>query len=74
MPDGVKLFGWHILPLDVYAAHRQELRGRSATQESIDSGEFAKRHLEILKEDPDARVIIYCMSPLLHFEVITNAL
>ncbi|KAK9490912.1 Alpha/Beta hydrolase protein [Lipomyces doorenjongii] len=59
MPDGVKLFGWHILPLDVYAAHRQELRGLSATQDSIDSGEFAKRHLEILKEDPDARVIIY---------------
>ncbi|KAK9390030.1 Alpha/Beta hydrolase protein [Lipomyces mesembrius] len=59
MPDGVKLFGWHILPLDVYAAHRQELRGRIATQDSIDSGEFAKRHLEILNEDPDARVIIY---------------
>ncbi|KAK9369899.1 Alpha/Beta hydrolase protein [Lipomyces kononenkoae] len=59
MPDGVKLFGWHILPLDVYAAHRDELRKHSATEDSIDSGKLAKRHLEILKEDPDARIIIY---------------
>ncbi|KAJ8104223.1 Alpha/Beta hydrolase protein [Lipomyces tetrasporus] len=59
MPDGVKLFGWHILPLDVYAAHKEELRARSATKDAIDSGELAKGHLEILKKDPDARVMIY---------------
>ncbi|KAK9247011.1 hypothetical protein V1506DRAFT_520350 [Lipomyces tetrasporus] len=62
MPDGVKLFGWHILPLDVYAAHKEELRARSATKDAIDSGELAKGHLEILKKDPDARVMIYCIS------------
>ncbi|KAK9466037.1 Alpha/Beta hydrolase protein [Lipomyces arxii] len=57
--DGIKLLGWHVLPLDVYESHLNVLRSRPATDEAIDCGELGRGHLDILKEDPDARVIVY---------------
>ncbi|KAK9450340.1 Alpha/Beta hydrolase protein [Limtongia smithiae] len=58
-PDGERLFGWHLLPLDVYESHKAELRSIEVSDGVIDSGELAQNHLKILKEDPDARLIIY---------------
>ncbi|KAK9462138.1 Alpha/Beta hydrolase protein [Lipomyces oligophaga] len=54
-----KLFGWHILPTDLYEKHREELRSIPSTEEIVDSGIIAEKHLELLKQDLDARIIIY---------------
>lgn len=60
-PDGEKLHAWHILPLDVYAENQvalvneDELPGmeRNATQ---------SLSLRVLRDDPEARIIMNCMS------------
>ncbi|KAK7202834.1 Alpha/Beta hydrolase protein [Myxozyma melibiosi] len=58
-PDGEKLFGWHILPIDAYELNRARLRAIEPSKDEIDANELAKVHLSILREDPHARVIIY---------------
>lgn len=57
--DGETLYGWHILPLDVYAKNQATLikKGNEAAQ--LDNLSILQNlALEILQDDPEARVVI----------------
>ncbi|KAL1297907.1 hypothetical protein AAFC00_006422 [Neodothiora populina] len=58
-PDGEVLYGWHVLPLDVYAENQDSIinKGISA-QETKDPSILQKYGVELLKKDPEARVVI----------------
>ena len=52
-PDGETLYAWHVLPLNVYAKHQQDLsNGQGSTA------------LQLLQDNPDARVIVNCTPSL----------
>ena len=53
-PAGSKLFAWHILPLELYRQHEKSLVAESTTQ-NITSG----LNFELLREDPEARLVIH---------------
>ncbi|QDS68572.1 hypothetical protein FKW77_000454 [Venturia effusa] len=55
-PDGEELYGWHILPLAVYAEHESQLSQR--TSWSPQSNFTDSLACELLVGDPEARVII----------------
>jgi abhydrolase domain-containing protein 12 len=57
--DGESIFAWHVLPLGTYMLHREEL----AEQETgIVAAPTSTKNLELLKNDPEARLIIHCQS------------
>ena len=56
--DGESIYAWHILPLPLYAQHEAQLAAQSSgfCQDITKTDNF-----RLLREDPDARLIIYCM-------------
>lgn len=57
-PDGLRIFGWHILPLPVYAQHEEKL----AKQPPTVPEDFNKSDaFQLLKGDPQSRLVLYCM-------------
>ncbi|KAK9473274.1 Alpha/Beta hydrolase protein [Dipodascopsis tothii] len=59
MSDGARLLAWHILPIGVYCKNKYTLRTITRTDETIESGAIANYHTQLLKNDTDAKVIIY---------------
>lgn len=58
-PGGVTLYLWHILPLATYTSNESTLSqtNRKALDEYTSSDAF-----RLLKEDPEARLILSCKS------------
>ena len=55
-PDGEALHAWHILPLGVYQRHQTDVEAETPGLVS----DFTSRHaFQLLKQDPEARVVIY---------------
>lgn len=62
-PDGEKIFAWHVLPLGLYKAHRDELVKQ---EDGLKSDVlFDSENIRLLMNDPEARLIIHCMCPSL---------
>ena len=59
-PDGERLFAWHVLPLGLYAEHRDVLLDHDSglVEDITQSAGF-----KLLRDDPEARLIINCTSP-----------
>ena len=55
-PDGEILFGWHVLPLTLYAENERALIGQPFGAEDYENSLAFK----LLAEDPESRLIIYC--------------
>ncbi|KAA8908211.1 Alpha/Beta hydrolase protein [Sphaerosporella brunnea] len=56
--DGESIFAWHVLPLGTYMHHREEL----AEQETgVATDPVSTKNLQLLKDDPEARLIIHCI-------------
>lgn len=60
-PDGETLYAWHIMPLGLYAKHESEiLKQPSGFVNDIS----LTKGFDLLRGDPDARLIINCKSSL----------
>ncbi|KAK3071735.1 hypothetical protein LTR53_008097 [Teratosphaeriaceae sp. CCFEE 6253] len=58
-PDGETLYGWHILPLDVYARHEKVLREEGRPPGPVDDLTQTSAFAFLTNEDPSpARVVI----------------
>jgi abhydrolase domain-containing protein 12 len=55
-PDGETLHAWHVLPLETYRQHADELRKDSA---GFCDDIQQRRSFALLKEDPNAQLVIY---------------
>jgi hypothetical protein len=65
--DGESIFAWHVLPLGTYLLHREELAEQEA---GIAADPTSTKNLQLLKDDPEARLIIHCRShPSLWLEI-----
>jgi len=64
--DGATLYGWHVLPIDVYARHERELREEDRLHGPVSADGFthtsAFRHLTSTDEPTPARVVLSCTS------------
>ena len=60
-PDDETLYGWHIMPLPVYLKNEEKLLQEPSglRKDYIQSEAF-----RILKEDPNARLVIFCKQPI----------
>lgn len=59
-PDGQTLYLWHILPIAVYSQHEESLsEAPRISRDKYTSSEAFR----LLKEDPDARLILSCKWP-----------
>lgn len=60
--DGEKIFAWHVLPLGLYARHRDELveEPTGVVKEFVDS-----KALQLIRNDPEARLVIHCKPTLI---------
>jgi hypothetical protein len=58
--DGESIFAWHVLPLGLYMEHRDEL---AELETGIETNPAERRSLQLLKDDPEARLIIHCVYP-----------
>ncbi|CCX29888.1 Similar to Monoacylglycerol lipase ABHD12; acc. no. Q08C93 [Pyronema omphalodes CBS 100304] len=54
--DGESIFAWHVLPLGLYMEHRDEL---AELETGIETNPAEHRSLQLLKDDPEARLIIH---------------
>ena len=54
--DGELLWGWHILPLTLYAENEKALIGQHFGPEDYEKSWAFK----LLANDPESRLIIYC--------------
>lgn len=55
-PDGEVLWGWHVLPLTLYAENERALIGQP-----VGAGDYEKSWaFKLLAENPESRLIIYC--------------
>ena len=59
-PDGETLYGWHILPLALYAKHEEVLLQEPPGPSSHITQTQA---FKLLSTDPESRLLIYCPSP-----------
>ena len=63
-PDGANLYAWHVLPLPTYLKHEASLvaaaPGPSSGPSSGPSGLGPPESLRILREDAEARLVLYC--------------
>lgn len=57
-PDGEKIFAWHVLPLGLYKAHRDDLVKQP---DGIPENVLQSEGIKLLMSDPEARLIIHCM-------------
>lgn len=57
-PDGETIYAWHILPLRLYARHEETVSSSRAPGLCDDVKKTEA--FRLLKEDRDAKVIIYC--------------
>lgn len=58
-PDGESVYAWHITPLPLYLKNEARLTSQALGH----SPDFAKTEsFRLLKEDPEARLILYCKS------------
>lgn len=55
-PDGEVLWGWHVLPLTLYAENERAVTGQTNGAEDYEKSWAFK----LLAEDPESRLIIYC--------------
>ena len=62
-PDGETLHAWHILPLRLYAKHEESIS--SSREPGLCKDVKQTESFRLLKEDPNAKVIIFCKS--VHF-------
>ena len=68
--DGQSLYAWHILPLPLYAQHEDALVKQPG---GFCADITQTENLRLLREDPHARLVIYCSSarlPLLVFSAL----
>lgn len=56
--DGVKLHGWHVLPLGAYQAHEQALLQQQDLRGPVEDV-TATLNFRLLRGDPEARLVIY---------------
>lgn len=56
--DGERLFAWLIAPLEQYARHADQFIGEES---GVDSDIEEKVAFKLLRADPNARLLIYCM-------------
>ena len=55
--DRETLFAWHILPIELYGKHEEELLSEAAGARN----DITKsKGFQLLANDPDSRLIIYC--------------
>ena len=57
-PDGEKLYGWHVLPLTLYAKHEAALLAQPDGPIDITDGKALPLSFKLLMEDPDACLVI----------------
>ena len=55
--DGETLYAWHILPLRTYLKHEEALQSDPA---ALASDITKTKSFDILRDDPNARVVISC--------------
>jgi abhydrolase domain-containing protein 12 len=55
-PDGETLHAWHVLPLETYRLHQQELRDEST---GLCPDITERISFKLLKDDPKARLVLY---------------
>ncbi|KAH8146127.1 uncharacterized protein LAJ45_09817 [Morchella importuna] len=55
-PDGEKIFAWHVLPLGLYKAHRDDLVKQP---DGIPENVLQSEGIKLLMSDPEARLIIH---------------
>ena len=55
--DGQSLFAWHILPLPLYAQHEDALVNQPG---GFCADVTQTENLRLMREDPHARLVIYC--------------
>lgn len=55
--DGVRLHGWHVLPLGVYQKHQQSLLEQDLTGPVEHVTETI--NFQLLRDDPNARLVVY---------------
>lgn len=61
--DGETLYGWHVLPLDVYAKNQATIVSKGVeAKEANDPTTLREYALDLLRRDPEARVVINCAS------------
>jgi len=56
-PDEERLYVWHVLPLPVYNRHETRLLAQAP---GFCNDITTSESFRLLKEDPDARVLIFC--------------
>ena len=56
-PDGETLYCWHIMPLQLYSKHEQDIKARS----SVQTTDFTKTvAYDLLEADSEARIVVNC--------------
>ena len=58
--DGEALYAWHILPLSLYAKHEDKVA--SSREPGLVQDVTTTEAFRLLKEEKDAKVILYCMA------------
>lgn len=58
--DGETLHAWHILPLPLYAKHEESVS--SSREPGLCKDVMKTESFRLLKEDPNAKVIVFCKS------------
>lgn len=60
-PDGETLFSWHVMPLPLYLQNEALMAGQSSGL----ANDFTETEaFRLLKDDPEARLVLYCESIL----------
>lgn len=60
--DDEAIYAWHVLPLPLYSKHEDQL---SAQPSGFSKNIEQTLNFKLLKEDPNARLILYCTSRFL---------
>lgn len=55
-PDGERIFAWHVLPLGLYKAHREELVQQP---DGVWEDATRARGVQLMMEDPEARLVVH---------------
>lgn len=67
--DGESIYAWHILPLPLYLQHEATLASRDP---GVVKDITTAPSFRLLKDDPEARLVLYCMSDIEHGYALTN--
>lgn len=58
-PDGNWIYAWHVLPLPLYHKHEAQII-KGASSEVAPRDITATKSFDLLKSDPNAKLILYC--------------